>query len=90
MYTQCEIEAVLAAQENCDCTLTSLPRQNFPTNTNTKQQQIAQQTNWKYLVQNKFILTNANIFSLSISFQLYQSPYYLKNVQSKIFHPPCC
>jgi hypothetical protein len=85
LYTECTLQATDAQQ--CDCNFSNLPadqQANFP----EKQKEIQQQTDWKYLINQKqeyaaSFINNAKQYTGCVD-----SLYSFLLINS-IFHPPC-
>jgi len=89
-YSECEMAAMLNSKPDCDCKLAAIPQQNNPTNLPDKHKEIVHQTDWKYILCNRFQNAVVNKSIVAKAFQLYQSPYHSLSNGNKIFHPPCC
>jgi hypothetical protein len=86
LYTECTLQANDAQQ--CDCNFSNLPadqQANFP----EKQKEIQQQTDWKYLINQKQEYTAWFINSVKQYTGCVNSLYSF-SLSNSIFHPPCC
>lgn len=90
LYTECEWQTITKKNEDCGCTLNTLPHPNEPYNNNNskQQEQLKLKTDWKFVVGSKFYFSgfkNKNFTSYTLS-----ENYFILSLllEREIFHPP--
>lgn len=88
MFTQCEVKALLKAEEDCGCSLNNLPHPNEPFSGNEQQADLKLKTDWKFVVESKYNWATQNNHHYQPKYFVVDYNIYALLFAREIFHPP--